>query len=257
MQDYIDIAKQYFKASEGVHLYPPLSSIWLIAWCVMSAVWVASFGWFLVGDHTLGTRPGIWTFLLPEVLWLLITFRIQNLKQQSFVLDTNQRYGTSFSSSEDCRRYVLTTLLQQSPSKFLAVAKEIDDLTSLQTKFRKYSDLSWSELGRKIYDRDSKARLLTLLIVPVSMIVALMAKSEATLDTLFDAFSDPEARALLGVILVAAAVFFMLFVGIQTLFRTIMDALASWSSKLFGTSHRWVVGYLVRDLVQYHLLMAN
>ncbi len=252
MKDYIDIAKQYFKALEGVHLYPPLSSIWLIAWCVMSAVWVASLGWFLFGNHGHNTKPGVWTFLVPEVLWLFITFRIQAIKQQRFLLDTTQRYGTAFSSSEDCRRHLLTMLLQQSPSKFLSVAKEIDDLISLQTKFRKYSDLSLSELGRKVYDRDSKARLLTLLIVPVSMIVALMAKSEATLDTLFEAFYDPGARALLGFIVVAATVFFMLFVGIQTLFWTIADALASWSTTLFDTSHRWVVGYLVRDLLQYH-----
>lgn len=135
---------------------------------------------------------------------------------------------------------------------FVERLQEIDDLMLLQRKFRKRSDLSWPELGRKIYDRDSKARLLTLLIVPVSMTVALIAKSDATLDTLFEVYSDPGARSILVLLAVVATVIFALFVGLQTLSWTIIDGLTSWSTKLLGTSQRWALGYLVRDLALYH-----
>lgn len=251
MKDYIDIAKQYFKALEGLHLYPPLKSAWSLAWMIMLAVWAASIAWYF-GSHAPDTRPGFWIVLIPEIIWLLITFRIQTLRQQRLVTDTNRRFGTSFSSSEECRRHLLTALLKRPPSSFLSVGKEIDDLMLLQRKFRKHSDLSVSELGRKIYDRDSKSRLLTLLVVPVSMAVALIAKSDTTLDTLFEVYSDPGVRSLLAFLAVAAAVIFALVVGLQTLFWTIMDGLASWSTKLLGTSQRWALGYLVRDLAHYH-----
>lgn len=251
VKDYIDIAKQYFKALEGLHLYPPLKSAWSVAWMIMLAVWAASIAWYF-GSHAPDTRPGFWVVLIPEIIWLRITFRIQTLRQQRLVTDTNRRFGTSFSSPEECRRHFLTALLKRPPSSFLSVAKEIDDLMLLQKKFRKHSDLSLSELGRKIYDRDSKARLLTLLIVPVSMAVALIAKSDTTLDTLFEVYSDSGARSLVALLAVAAAVFFALFVGLQTLMWTIMDGLTSWSTKLLGTSQRWVLGYLVRDLAHYH-----
>lgn len=251
MKDYIDIAKQYFKALEGLHLYPPLRSAWSLAWMITLAVWVASIVWYF-GQNTSDTRPSFWVVLVPEIIWLLVTFRIQTLRQQRLVKETNQRYGTFFSSPEECKRHLLTTFLKRPPSSFLSAAREIDDLMLLQRKFRKLSDLNASKLGRKIYDKDSKDRLLTLLIVPISIVVTLIAKSDATLETLFEVYSDPGARSLLTLVFVAAAVIFALVVGLETLFWTILDGLASWSTKLLGTAQRWLLGYLVRDLAHYH-----
>lgn len=252
MKDYIDIAKQYFKALEGLHLYPSLRTGWPLAWGVMFAIWLASIAWVAFGDHQPGNKPSFLAILIPEIIWFVITARIQTLKQQRSIEEVNRGFGTSFPSSEECRRHLLTVMLKRPPSSFLAVAQEIDDLMSIQKKFRKHSDQSWSELARYIYDRDSKARLLTLMIAALSMIVALTAKSDATLETLFDVYSDPGGQAFLAVIAVGAAVLFMLYMGLQIFFRTVMDGIASWSTKLFGTSQRWVLGYLVRDLTLHH-----
>lgn len=251
MKDYIDIAKQYFKALEGLHLYPPIRSAWALAWMITLTIWVASIVWFF-GNITSDDGPGFWIVIVPEVIWLLVVFRIKILRRERLLSDTNLRFGTSFSSPEECRRHLLAVLLKRPPSGFLTVAKEIDDLTLLQKTFRKPSDLRWSEIGRTIYDRDSKSRLLTLLIIPVSMIVTLIAKSDASLDTLFEVLMDPGIPSFLAFLIALAAGFFALFVGIQTLTWMLMDGLTSWSTKLLGTSQRWVLGYLVRDLALYH-----
>jgi hypothetical protein len=140
------------------------------------------------------------------------------------------------------------------PPEFLTAAKEIDDLISLQRKFRKRSDLTLSELARNIYDRDSKARLLTLVIALVSMTVVLAAKSDATLETVFDVYSEPGSRNFIFFVAFLAAVAFFAFVGLRTFVLTVVDGLASWSIKLFGASMftEWLLSYLVRDLVNYH-----
>lgn len=252
MNDYIDIAKQYFRHLEGLHLYPSLRNAWTLSWLAATAVWLTILARFATLDHSSRDEIGIAAILVPEVIWLLITFRIQTLKERRLVEETNRRLGTSFESPSECRRHVLAAAVAAPPSEFLRVAKEIDELMSLKRRFRKYSDLSWAELGRKIYDRDSKARLLTLMIALVSITVALAAKSDATLETLFEVYSERAARELLLIVAVWATIFFVLYVGLQVLVRTIIGGLALWAIKLLGGSPQWLLEYLVRDLVMYH-----
>jgi len=252
LKDYIDIAKLYFRHLEGLHLYPSLKTPWALAWLAVTAVWLGTLARFAILDHSSRDEMGIATILVPEVLWLLVTFRIQALKERRLVEETNRHLGTSFNSPSECRRHVLAAAVAAHPSEFLRFAKEIDELISLKRKFRKYSDLSWTELGRKIYDRDSKARLLTLMIALVSITVALAAKSDATLETLFEVYSEPTARDFLLMVAAWTAILFALYIGLQVLVRTIIDGLALWSIKLLGGSPRWLLEYLVRDLVMYH-----
>jgi hypothetical protein len=97
--------------------------------------------------------------------------------------------------------------------------------------------------------------LLTLTIAMVSIIVALVAKSDATIYTLFEAYSDPMAIKLFYLVALMAGVGFFIFIGLRIMIFTIIEGLASWRLKLFGTStisSRWLLSYLIRDLVTYH-----
>lgn len=251
MNDYVEVAKKYFRDLDGLHLYP-WRSTWFQAWVVSTVVWFLALVVFFAFHRDLGLGTGIPIILVPELLWLALTFRIQTLKESRMVEETNARLGTSFSSPAECRRHVLADAVKASPPDFLRIAKEIDDLIGLQRRFRKSSDQSWAELWRRIYDRDSKARLLTLMIALLSMIVALTARSNATLETLFEVYSEPSARSFMAVISLLAATLFALTIGFQVFVRTLLDGLASWSTKLFGGSQQWLLGYLVRDLIKYY-----
>lgn len=252
MNHYLNIAKEYFQHLEGLQLYPSLKSFWSWAWIFSTGIWLATLVRFVEMDHATRSAGGFVSILAPEAIWLIVTFRINAWKERQIVDATNRRLGTSFKSASECRCHVLTSVMAVPPSEFLKTAKEIDDLVSLQRKFRKYSDLTLSELGRNIYDRDSKARLLALIIALVSMTVALAAKSDTTLETLFDVYSEPGNRGFLLMVAFVVTVAFIVYVGLRIFVLTVVDALASWTIKLFGGSKSWLLAYLIRDLVTYH-----
>ena len=145
------------------------------------------------------------------------------------------------------------------PTEFLKAAKEIDELRTLKRKFRKHSDLTMAELAKNIYDGESKARLLTLLIALVSVTVALTVKSEATLDMVFNAYFDPGFRRALKMFAALALTLFLTLVGLRQMVLAAIDVVASWWAKLFGESvfADWLLSYLARDLVLYHNAIAS
>jgi hypothetical protein len=149
---------------------------------------------------------------------------------------------------------MLSSVMAIEPSEFLKVAKEIDDLTTLQRKFRKHSDLTLTEFMKNLYDGDSKARLLTLIIALVSITVALTARGDATLNTVFDVYSNPKNRDYFEIFAIIIAAGFFATIGLRLLALTIVDGLALWSIKLFGSSisSSWLLSHLVRDLIMYH-----
>lgn len=252
MDRYIQLARQYFQQLEGLHLYPSPRSPWSWAWLISTVIWLATLVYFVTAKDK--SHDGFYLILVPEVLWLLVTFKITALKEKRLVAAINTRMGASFTSAGECRSHVLSSVMGTPPSEFLKSAKEIDELLSLQRKFRKPSDLTASELAKNIYDRDSKARLLTLLIALVTMTVALSVRTDATLETVFEVFSEPSVRGFAMFVTLLVATAFLAFIGLRICVLAIIDGLASWSAKLLNTSifSTWTLSYLVRDLVRYH-----
>lgn len=245
LKHYLDLAKQYFQQLEGLQLYPSYRSPWFWAWVIATGIWFRALG--LLAAQPSGVGDMYLPVLLPELFWVGITLRIGVLKERRLVATTNQRLGTSFSLATECRCHLLSTVMEMQPSEYLKTAKEIDDLLALQKRFRKYSDFSASELARTIYDRDSKARLLAL-------VIALAARSDATLETVFEVYSESGNRDFLVWLAGVSLIVYMASVGLRMLTLAGMDFLALWFSKLSRGSafSGWLLSYLARDLVRYH-----
>lgn len=254
MKHYLEIAGKYFRHFEGRHLYPSLGNYRLWLWFIALGVWVYALFHFATSGYATRGASVFPSILLPEVVWLGITFWIRAWKDRQIIEATNKTFASKFQSMEECRLHMLRSVVAKEPSEFLGVAKEIDDLVSLKRKFRKHSDLTWAEFARSIYDGDSKARLLTLAIVLVSTTVALAVRSEATLDVVFDLFTEPAGQSFLSLLAVIGTVIFFGLIGLRVFVFTVIDVLASWSIKLLGEtmSPSWLLSYLVRDLVTHH-----
>lgn len=256
MKHYIELAKQYFEYMEGLQHYPPIWSYQVLLWLVTVATWLGSMAWFFVERNHLPWPPMIGAIAITEIAWLAVAAWISNWKDKQVLAATNQRLGTSFADVSSCRQRVLQDLVSQAPSEYLSLAKEIRDLVELRSKFRKRSDLDFSEIGRSIYDRDSKARLLTLLIALCSMLVALSVRSEATLEAVFDVYANPGGQKFIVFVAFMTLALFMMVFGLRVLMRSVLDGLTLWAAKVKFLRHAffadWVVGYLVRDLVVYH-----
>lgn len=213
-----------------------------------------AFWYFVTTGYAASGASAFPIIVVPEVIWLGITFWIRSWKNDRILEATNRELASNFKSVDECRLQLLQSVTAKQPSEFLEVAKEVDDLVSLKRKFRKNSDLTWAEFVRSIYDSDSKARLLTLAIVLVSTTVALSVRSDATLDAVFDLFTDPGGQGFLLFLSVMATVVFFGLIGLRVFFFTLVEVMTSWSIKFLGetVSPGWLLSYLVRDLVTYH-----
>lgn len=254
MNFYLKIAGKYFKHFEGRHLYPSWGNFRVLLWFLSLGVWMYSLWYFATTAYAADGAGAFPYIVVPEVIWLGITFWIRSWKDDRVIEATNRELGSNLKSMDECRLHMLRSVTGKNPSEFLEVAQEIDDLVSLKRKFRKNSDLTWAELMRSIYNSDSKARLLTLAVVLVSTTVALSVRSDATLDTVFDLFTTSAGQGfLLSLALVGSVLFFGL-VGLRVFFFTITEAVTSWSIKFWGekVSPDWLLSYLVRNLVTYH-----
>ena len=254
MKHYLEIAKQYFLHLEGVHLYPSFRTLWFWAWMFSTSLWLWTIAHYADANLKLHVAGGLPSVLLPEVLWLFVSMQISTKKNQKLVDMTNLRLGTSFTTPSECRRYILVSVMAVQPREFLKAAQEIDGLIAFQRKYLKRSALTAEEFMRNIYDRDSKARLMTLIIALVSMTVVLSARSDATLETVFDVYSDSGNRGFLALIAFVVTAMFFIFIGLRIFVMTIVEGLASWSIKLFGSDvfSGWLLSYLIRDLITYH-----
>lgn len=254
MKHYLKIAGKYFRHFEGRHLYPSWGNYRLWLWFLSFAVWMFSLWYFATSAYAVSGARAFPLIVVPEVIWLAITFWIRSWKDRQILEATNHKLASNFESMEECRIHILREVTAKEPPEFLEIAKEIDDLVTLGRKFRRNSDLTWAEFVRSIYDNDSKARLLTLVIVLVSTTVALSVRSEATLDAVFDLFIDPAGQRFLLLLAVIATVIFFGLIGLRVFVFTLVEVMTSWTIKLLGetVSPSWLLSYFIRDLVTYH-----
>ena len=254
LKHYLKIAGKYFRHFEGRHLYPSWGNYRLSLWFISFGVWMYAFWYFVTTGYAASGASAFPIIVVPEVIWLGITFWIRSWKDDRILEATNRELASNFKSVDECRLQLLQSVTAKQPSEFLEVAKEVDDLVSLKRKFRKNSDLTWAEFVRSIYDSDSKARLLTLAIVLVSTTVALSVRSDATLDAVFDLFAEPAGQGFLLLLAVIATVIFFGLIGLRVFVFTLVEVVTSWSIKFLGetVSPGWLLSYLIRDLVTYH-----
>lgn len=254
LKHYLKIAGAYFRHFEGRHLYPSWGNYRLWLWFLSLGAWMYSLWYFVTSGYEASGTSAFPFIVIPEAIWLAITFWIRSWKDRQIIEATNRELASDYKSMAECRLQMLRSVTGKEPSEFLDVAQEINDLVSLKRKFRKSSELTWAEFARSIYDSDSKARLLTLAIVLVSTIVALSVRSDATLEAVFDLFTNPTGQGFLLLIAVIATVIFFGLIGLRVFIFTLVEVVTSWSIKFLGetVSPGWLLSYLIRDLVTYH-----
>lgn len=125
----------------------------------------------------------------------------------------------------------------------------------MQKTHRLRNEYDLADLSRKIYDPDSKARLLAIFLGALALFVALTSKQlpEGT-PNLLEILADDGVWQLLRFAVAIAAILFGIWVGVQAALAAGIDAAATWWVKLFGRKRsRLALRYLLRDLVRLHI----
>lgn len=200
------------------------------------------------------TKGGISVMVVMELVFLGMTFYIQKWRGDAIVKRLNFEFGTECKSLLECRERYLGHLTGRAPSDYLGLAKEISDLGRIKREFKKKTEFSLLSIWRAVYNKEARPRLLTLFVACLSMMVALTVKTDASLETLFEAFSDAQWRNLMLLVAMLSGLMFMAAVTLRLMAPSGIQVLAQWAILIFKGSvfEDLQITYFVRDLIQFY-----
>lgn len=251
MDDYYKQAGEYFAQFEGRKFFPGLKDIHWYLWLVsLTAFTFYAYEVFIAAPKN--DLP-YWQMVATEAAFLLSCILIAIHRFKSSVrsncpesdLKPIERLGIA-------KRQKLEELLGRPADQFITIAKEIIELRTLEKTFRSPADPDLGEIWKKVFDKDSKARIISIFMSIVGLIVGLIGKIDNTnlLDKLSDASTQ---KLLLGLIALAVSVFFL---GMTTyiLVQQLIEVLSWLASALWPSvqNNKTTLNYLIRDLIKYY-----
>lgn len=260
MNYYIEIANQYFHEIEGWHLYPGYRE-WRLWVCVMSSFFLLTmlFVWVVFLDKSRTVAIWQWLVIIIALLpWAWAFQQIQKYRQKKLVQEVNENYKKTFQTANECCVYLLKQKLQMQEGQFLAVAKEIKEMLELDRQYRSASDLDAQFYFRKLYDPESKQRVLAGLLAMLTLITALVVRASperASPEAAFFALLDQSAWGIIVLMMLASAMLFLICIGLYIFSLVLYDSLLSVMLKLTGRKWKGKMSlqYFVRHLVRYHV----
>lgn len=252
MDEYYKLAAAYFKEFEPRSAFPGLkSSHWYLV--ALSLAFFIYFGYEYFFESTPSFEKTNWQFLASEIALLLscglVAFERFRLTVRATSVDSDLRPVEHIAISKRAR---LEALLERPAWKFMTTAKEIIELRGLEKACRSATDKDFAELWPKIYDPESKSRLLTLITALLGLVITFLAKNEAF--NFIEAMSDEGTWALLKALAQLAVITFITCVAGYQVLRQILEFVLYLFSSVFPVlrSRQITLDYLVRDLIQYH-----
>jgi hypothetical protein len=254
MNYYIKIANQYFHEIEGWHLYPGRREwrFWVIVFtCFL--MFIMNFVWITPIDQN---QVFTWQWLMLIILsliWGSIFLRIQKFRQKKFIEKTNESFNQVFQTVNECCIYLLKKKLNVQESDFLDVAKEINEMIELERQYRLAADLNVQFFSRKIYDPESKQRVLAGLLALLTLITALLVRSMPP-EFGFSLLLNQSAWSFILLLLLTSAIVFFFIIGLHVFWLVLYDSLSNTVLKFLGQKSKGKIAldYLVRHLVRYH-----
>ena len=252
MDEYYKIAAAYFKEFEPRSSFPGLKSIHWYLWALSLASFIY-FGHEYVFESEPSFEKTYWQLFASEVAFLLSSGLIAverfRLTVRATSEDSDLRPIERLTMSKRSR---LEALLDRPVWKFMATAKEIIELRALEKACRSTSDKDFDELFPKIYDPDSKARLLTLMTALIGLVIAFFGKNEAL--NFMETMGDEGTWAFLKALTQLAVVTFVACVVAYQVLRQIYELVLYLFSSLFPVLHnrQITLDYLLRDLIRLH-----
>lgn len=261
MNEYLKIARVYFDEFEGRELYPGMRSWMFWLGCILFAAWVAAFIYVIqAGPHLKTWGIEMSSLAISEVAFLLFCKKVQANKRCRAIERAKSRYVIESDDIDLLKRAALQRLIELSANEFLSIAEECSKLMKLKSEHRLATDGSTVSFGRKIYDPESKARLLAMVLSSCALFVALLPKADPEQGyALLAAVADPGVHAFIGSIMLLAGMAFFVWIALQQLLLATGWFLRKWITRISSSTSasELAMRYFVRDLIALHAPVAS
>lgn len=256
MDHYMKMASEYLEEFEGWSLYPSWTNPYFGGGVLLGIGWLASIVSVLmaIGSQFSFLRWDLAGILVFEILWLLALDRVREMKGVATLRIAAEKYHRPFITINESRIYALSVRLGVDEAKFFSVAKECKELLDMQRIFRSTAEIDFVSYARKIYDPESKARLMAIALAAISFIAALTVRSIPGELDIFDLLSNQSFHTEMAILLILTAVVYFVWIGVLIIGSIVFEGVVMWFVKLGvskGKSYT-ALRYLVRDLVRFH-----
>ena len=191
-----------------------------------------------------------------EIAFLVAWTQVQRSRIRLAKQRIQQRDQVQTENLDDLKRATLRRLTGSGPQHFLPMAEECSRLLRLKTDFRlDVNDGFASRLVKRIYDPDSKARLLAIILSSFALFVALLPKTGLEGTALISVLMAPGFHRIVAALEAVAIMGFVVWVALQNLWQKIFSSAETWFIRLFHPEAGSSVAlrYFVNDLIRLHI----
>lgn len=256
MDEIMRRASKYFKEFEGRHLYPKFFSWQWFLWLVTAVIFaICTYRGMFGARHVYFADSRVLMFG-SEFVFLgacALIGRFKTLKSLAGAPAERGKRGPYLDARKTAK---LEEICGVDSSKFAALAKECCDLMAVKKQFRVVSDASLGDVMRNLYDPDSKARILALVLSAAALFAALLNHSiPAEEFNILDSFADEGFKHLFTFVMSLAVVGFGVYIGVRVLVGWLVELLRSGWTVFWSVSSgsTMALNYFIRDLIRLHV----
>jgi len=215
------------------------------------------FGIFVFIAETVYMKPeyffksySIWAVFALEGLFLYLWAKLQR-KRTNLVLD-NKKYTSAVLALVNKKKKWLKDEVGISDKDYFRYAKEFESMRDMCLRNKNTLEFDPKDLWQRIYDSNSKARILSLVVFLFSIMALVSIKSIPGPEVIFEAFSGLNWYQLLSLVFIYALMLFIVMYGSIYMIRFSSNVLNLITLAIDGdkTRSERIAGFLIRDLVR-------
>jgi len=237
----------------------PKSSVFWVSIIAITA-FIYSFSWYVNKDlwpaSTLEQNHRLFVVMGFEVVALICWFKLQDMRDKLVVESTRSLLRIEEKNIRKLKKIWLEKTLGIPSSKFLGLARDIDDLLNLEERNKSPFSLDAQRFLSLIFTMESKNRILAMFMGACAAIIGLSISAGASVENLFSFVEGESINSILSVIFISS-VFLMLtslvFWYLILVFATVIGSAFDRLDGLNSSSNRRVKTF-INQLVVLHEL---
>ncbi len=260
MEQLFALANSYYFEFESYRR--KISDLWLIWFLtILSAILFVGYTICVVSDvHDLSKtniflKKEPWVLLVFELVFLSLMNKLQE-KKRILIL---KKHGESKDNPKSYLRIKRKWICENTGinnEEFFDVAKKFDEMHSLYLTRLGFFDNYGKNLIKRLYDSDSKPRILTLLIFLFSMVFLLLLKGISDNSTILSLFEYESAKFFVLYVIVFSILLFVFLETIYALLKIISISLTIFSINVENRKSQSteIIRIFIKDLIYLHRL---
>lgn len=177
---------------------PKYFVFWISIFSIASFIY--SFFWYLNGElcpeSALKQNHRLFVVMAFEVIALLCWFRLQGMRNKLVAESARALLKTNETNIAKLKTMWLEKTLGTPSSKFLEIARDIDDLLDLRERNKSPLSLDFQRFLSLIFTIESKNRVLAMFMSICAAVIGLSISAGASVDNIFSFFEGESIGSL-------------------------------------------------------------